>query len=228
MSTAPSPPTGRSSIKIVAMLLTFARMLFVGVTTSQTADAAFRKRPSITQEVTGETADGTRSAGTSRSRSGRGGVSSVPRAPSPAPWAVPITAVKEGGDHPSQRRRPPPKLLNGHRMSRRSPPAPSRACRWTAGSQSVGSAVIWTRSTRPLIHVDRCRRRPGSYQRFRADADVLRWKDQRTAHDGAEPAPHVTGNRSRAARQAPRLPAPVLSHVPIGTDRRRHDQVSTP
>ena len=52
MSTAPSPPTGRSWIKIVAMLLTFATMLFVGVTTSQTANAASRKSLLSPEEVT--------------------------------------------------------------------------------------------------------------------------------------------------------------------------------
>ena len=40
------------------MLLTFATLLFVGVTSTQTADAAPRKKPSLTQEVTG-TIEGT-------------------------------------------------------------------------------------------------------------------------------------------------------------------------
>jgi hypothetical protein len=44
-------------MKVLAMLLTFASLLFVGVTSTQTADAAPRK-PSLTQEVTG-TVEGT-------------------------------------------------------------------------------------------------------------------------------------------------------------------------
>jgi hypothetical protein len=38
------------------MLLTLASLLFVGVTTTQTAEAAPKKKPSITQEVTGKIA----------------------------------------------------------------------------------------------------------------------------------------------------------------------------
>ena len=43
-------------MKVLAMLLTFATLLFVGVTSTQTADAAPSKKPSLTQEVTGNIA----------------------------------------------------------------------------------------------------------------------------------------------------------------------------
>jgi len=55
MSTAPPPARRRSSLKVLAMLLTFASLLFVGVTSTQTAEAAPRKKPSIeVKKVTGK------------------------------------------------------------------------------------------------------------------------------------------------------------------------------
>ena len=64
MSTAPSPARRRSSLRVLAMLLTLASLLFVGVTSTQTADAAPNKKPSLVKEVTGKTADGTVVKGT--------------------------------------------------------------------------------------------------------------------------------------------------------------------
>ena len=48
MSAASPPARRRSSMKVFAMLLTFATLLFVGVTGTQTAEAAPSKKPSIT------------------------------------------------------------------------------------------------------------------------------------------------------------------------------------
>lgn len=64
MSPASPPARRRSSMKVLAMMLSMACLLFVGVTSTQTAEAAPTKKPSLTQKVTGKTADGTAVEGT--------------------------------------------------------------------------------------------------------------------------------------------------------------------
>ena len=59
MSTAPPPARRRSSLKVLAMLLTFASLLFVGVTSTQTAEAAPSKKPSVTSDTVEGTIAGT-------------------------------------------------------------------------------------------------------------------------------------------------------------------------
>ncbi len=64
MSLAPSPVRSAGAARLLALLLAFTGVLFVGVTATDTADAAPVKKPSITVPVTGTTADGTPITGT--------------------------------------------------------------------------------------------------------------------------------------------------------------------
>ena len=131
MSTASPPAQRRSSLKVLAMLLTLASLLFVGVTTTQTAEAAPSKKPSVTSEkVTGKI------AGTEQEVEGTYKITkfAVEKGKLVAKGTFTGNIVggdarrhhQEEGDRPGQQGpRRLPLLRRRRRMSRRSPPARS-------------------------------------------------------------------------------------------------------